>query len=363
MSPIDTLEDFLASQLLSPRGYEQYKLGNVSKHELLAHVEAVRAISDSYVRHRVGSALPSPISTEAEARAYALYYTTINAAKVLHLAPLLSFESEEISILDLGCGPGTASLALLSVLPNALRVTGVESSPGMRMVAQRLLSSWRGLGTARGVDLAPSLEQVASRSFDIIIAANVFAEMSDSRAHESMRQLVSALRPNGYLLLLEPGQQAHTRRLMALRDYVVRNHSNLVVQYPCLRGDPCPMLTASSTDWCHGTLEWSQPRLNAQLDELLGFNKHRIKYSAFLFQLGGSTRSGARVITPPVKSRIGTELTVCGEGLYGLVRIRKGARSEGNRALEKARVYDRLLFSEPFSGDIPPHVTVQASDG
>ena len=116
------------------------------------------------------------------------------------------------------------------------------------------------------------------------------------------------------------------------------------------------MLASSDIDWCHGTIEWSQPRLNAHLDDLLSFNKHRIKYSAFIFQRGGVTPSGIRVLTPPEKTRAGIDTLVCGEGAYGIVRIRKGARSERNRALEKASVFDRLLVSESPNAEVDDHV-------
>ncbi len=118
------------------------------------------------------------------------------------------------------------------------------------------------------------------------------------------------------------------------------------------------MLASSETDWCHGTVEWQQPRLNAHLDDLLSFNKHRIKYSAFIFQRGGVTPAGIRVLTPPQKTRAGIDTLVCGEDTYGVVRIRKGARSERNRALEKASVFDRLLVSETIHEQDGSQITI-----
>jgi hypothetical protein len=121
------------------------------------------------------------------------------------------------------------------------------------------------------------------------------------------------------------------------------------------------MLASSSTDWCHGTIEWRQPKLNAQFDDLLSFNKHRIKYSAFLFQRGGSLKDGVRVISAPSKERAGIETLLCGKDLYGIARIRKGARSELNRPLEKASVFDRLRVSSPCTGNLPEDVEVVAA--
>jgi hypothetical protein len=118
------------------------------------------------------------------------------------------------------------------------------------------------------------------------------------------------------------------------------------------------MLAQSATDWCHGTLEWEQPPLHRQLDQLLGFNKHRIKFSCFIFQDAAELGSGVRVLTPPEKGRSGVEALLCGQGIYGIGRIPKRLRSETTRAFEKAKVFDRLICSPPFCGDAPPGIVV-----
>lgn len=362
MTTMQALEDYLAQQLLSPAGFAQFQSGKVSKQELSAYISAISDISQSYIAHAVGSQLASPVRDTVAAEAYALYYSVINAAKIVHLLPLLSFQSNDISVLDVGCGPGTAGLALLSALPNSVRLTCVEHSSPMRTVAERLLSHYRGTGRLSQLKLLPSLPHKSSETYDLVIAANVLAELDTTAGKRTIHQLAQHVVPGGYLLVIEPGQQLHTRRLMHLRDAVLASDPELTPLFPCFRADPCPMLSASETDWCHGSIEWKQPRLNAHLDDLLSFNKHRIKYSAFLFQRGGDLRNGIRVLTSPEKTRIGVETLVCGKDTYGIVRIRKGTRSENNRALEKASVFDRVIPSETLRGDIAEHVVITSSD-
>ncbi len=352
MSPIDALEDFLASQILPERAYTQYRAGKVSASALEPYAEAIRHVSAAYVTHDTGSTLTSPINSRLAAEAYALYYTPINAAKILHLLPLLSFDSPAIQVLDVGCGPGTAGLALLSALSTNINLTCVETSPEMRAVAEQLLSRWSLSDTLHTLDISRSLSLDPKRSFDVIICANVLAELREKDAMELLLAITDHLTPRGYLLLLEPGQQSHTRRLMGLRDWLVARDRALVPQFPCLRSDRCPMLSASSTDWCHDTLEWRQPRLHAQFDSILGFNKHRIKYSAFLFQKNGALKEGVRVLTPPTKTRQGVEALICGKDLYGITRVRKGLRSANTRPFEKADVFDRLLMAPARVGDL-----------
>ena len=355
---IQQLEDYLAEAILSPEGTAQHRSGKVSKHELAPFLSELSAISASYIAHDVGSKLPSPMKSVRSAEAYALYYTIINAAKIMHLSPSLAFEKEEISVLDLGCGPGTAGLALLAALDRSIRLTCVEHSPHMRQLAERLLSRYQGEGKLTKLSLLPALAPSSSETYDLVIAANVVAELDTSEGERTMRTLAERTAPGGYLVVLEPGQQRHTRRLMHLRDSLLESTNEFAPLFPCLRRDRCPMLASSETDWCHGTIEWHQPRLNAHLDDLLSFNKHRIKYSAFIFQRGGTVSSGVRVLTPPEKTRAGIDTLVCGEDTYGVVRIRKGARSERNRALEKAAVFDRLLVSEPLQREVGEQVVI-----
>ena len=348
---IQQLEDYLAATLLSPEGAAQHLTGKVSKHELAPFLGHISAISASYISHTVGSKLASPITGAQAAEAYALYYSVINAAKLLHLIPSLSFEKEEISVLDLGSGPGTAGLALLTALKKSIHLTCVEDSPHMRKVAERLLSRYRSAGVLSKLSIIPSLSSRSTDRYDLVIAANVVAELDSVEGERAFRSLTERTAPGGYLVVIEPGQQQHTRRLMHLRDTLLSKDTEFAPLFPCLRRDSCPMLRLSKTDWCHGVIEWQQPRLNAHLDDLLSFNKHRIKYSGFIFQRGGVTPPGIRVLTPPEKTRIGIETLVCGEDTFGVVRIRKGARSEKNRALEKASVFDHLLVSQPLQGD------------
>jgi|GEM_PF-1849563 len=353
MTPIEILEDFLAAHILPEQAYSQYRTGKVSTANLEPYADAIRRISTAYVTHEIGATLSSPIDTQRAAEAYALYYTPINAAKILHLIPLLSFNSPAIEVLDVGCGPGTAGLALLSALSTQINLTCIEQSPEMRAVASKLLARWPPSHSLGKWDITRSLSSDSSRHFDLIICANVLAELHEEDALHLVSTLTSRLTPQGYFLLLEPGQQTHGRRLMRIRDWILERTRELAIQFPCLRSDRCPMLNDSSTDWCHGTVEWSQPRLNAQFDSILGFNKHRIKYSAFLFRKNGTLKKGVRVLTAPTKTRQGLEALICGQDLYGIARVRKGFRSANTRAFEKADVFDRLIMSPAKVGDMP----------
>lgn len=367
MSPLAQIEHHLVSTLLSPEAKAQYALGDIAKRELAPYVEALRDISLAYVSHKAGTRLTSPIDSPLGAAAYALYYTPINASKILHILQMLDVPREgeshkaPLRVLDFGCGPGTAGLALLASLNHHIALTCVERSVPMRTVGSTLLRSFPAETPLAELSMRETLEGIPDHAFDLVIATNVFAELEHQTAASTLDTLAQLVSTSGYLLLIEPGQPDHTRRLMALRDRITTHHTALTPMFPCLRADPCPMLLTSATDWCHGELEWWQPPLNRQLDHLLGFNKHRIKFACFIFQDSAPLGTGVRVLTAPRKTRAGVEALLCGDVVYGIGRIPKRLRSEHTRAFEKAQVYDRLLCQPQFIGDAPDEVLIESS--
>jgi ribosomal protein RSM22 (predicted rRNA methylase) len=356
MTTASDIEAHAARLILSDEGWHQYQLGDVGHKELAQYVSALQQLSSSYTGHIVGKRLATPVSREVEAQAYALYYLPINAAKIAILLALLEPLPSPLRVLDFGCGPATASLALLLQSEHPTELTCVDSSPYMRAVAESLLSAPAASERLTKLTMGST---IPDGEYDLIIASNVLAELDEAQESDLIQAFLALLAPNGFLLLMEPGQQHHTRRLMSIRDRILSQRADIKPLFPCHRSDPCPMLATSSEDWCHGTIEWQQPPLSRQLDKLLGFNKHRIKYSAFLFQQGAELRPGTRVITPPRKSARGIETLLCGPDHYGLVTIRKGSRSDANRPLEKSSVYDRLAFAEPVYGDVPPGTVIK----
>jgi len=99
-SYISSIEEHLVDSILSAEAKRQYGLGDVSTKELLPFVNLLREISAAYVSHETGQKLPSPISSNNAAKAYALYYTPVNAAKVAHLLNYVTIKSEKIRALD-----------------------------------------------------------------------------------------------------------------------------------------------------------------------------------------------------------------------------------------------------------------------
>jgi hypothetical protein len=122
------------------------------------------------------------------------------------------------------------------------------------------------------------------------------------------------------------------------------------------------MLSGSKEDWCHGTISWERPLFIQQLDELLEFNKHRLKYSAFIFKHATTPsprKNYYRVIAPGIRSKKGIEATLCGPDFFGEVRLKPTERSDFNRPLERSSSFDLLEFDVPVSKELPPSTKVK----
>ena len=361
-TPNDPLTTYLVKHLLSREAETQYAAGNIGKEFLEPSIKALRKISERYTQHSVGTPLAHPVNTEQEALAYSLYYLPVNFAKISRLLSYCSLP-KNYSVLDYGSGPGTGALATLFHTTKPSRIVCVDHSSQMRQIATRLVSPQKLSHPQLTTEYHSQLEEVPqAENFNLIIAANVLAELSVEEGNNIIATILQRLSPKGYLLLIEPGQFAHTRRLMTIRDSVCGTHGDMTPIFPCCRKDVCPMIRTSETDWCHGTLQWDRPRLIQQFDEALEFNKHRLKYSAFIFQKEGDLPSGYRVIEAGRRDRKGIQATLCGKNFFGPVLLKPKTRSSENRALERSAVFDRLELSSPAKSNLPEDTQVKYLD-
>jgi hypothetical protein len=225
----------------------------------------------------------------------------------------------------------------------------------MRSVAARLLGA-----RATSCPITWSVSDSFAGKFDLIFAANVLNELSPQAALTLLERLLDALSPDGALITLEPALLNTTRNHMALRDAVLAGHLDLNPLFPCTHRARCPMLPGEPTEWCHTDLMWEEPRLIRQIDELTGFNKHRPKFSAFIFTRASSIPPGIRIVRAVEKSKRGASAIGCSGDFFGELTLLKRFRTEGNRLFQKLGSYDRITIEPPLTnGDIPASATVR----
>lgn len=305
--------------------------------------------------------------------AYLQYYLPVNAAKVqfvlreLPPVPMPSF-GQPFRVLDVGAGPGTASLAVLDwaqsagLLPQQLYVTALDHSRKTLDLAANLWRAMLAQGSDAGAQFIPetvNLERAAEVQrwreraggpFNLIVIANSLNEwfLGDrdpvGRRAKIVAQIMDALASDGSLVIVEPALRESSRALHALRDRLLEQQ-RCTVYSPCLHEAACPALLHLE-DWCHEERAWAAPPHIQELDQHLGFIKDAVKFSYLVLRKDGATivprnPELLRIVSEqrPFKGEL--RMWACGEG---------GRREIGR--LDKERSASNAVFDACQRGTI-----------
>ena len=255
----------------------------------------------------------------AHATAYLSYFLPVNLSKVQVLLDELPNDSSHetsdrpMTVLDLGCGPGTGSLALLDWLwhrsperAKSVSVLAADASHASLQDAKRLWEAYcsevgipnAGLRCVEGNlehplkgDLGKQI--VRGEPYDLIIIANclneLFSTASDYPAERAavVSKLLPFLTPHGTIMIVEPALRQTTRALHHVRNHLLKQ-GLCTVYSPCLHEGACPALDHPD-DWCHEERPWQTPPAIAALDRDVGFIKDALKFSYLLLRTDGRT--------------------------------------------------------------------------
>ncbi|MBI3993306.1 MAG: hypothetical protein HY342_08525 [Candidatus Lambdaproteobacteria bacterium] len=222
-----------------------------------------------------------------------------------------------LRVLDLGCGSGAFSLAVLAWLARtageptrlpAVELVLVDQSRALLELAQANVQAlWRQLapGTALSVEVVASgVEQFlgnprGGRLFAIAGAAMMLNELnlraprrSGKRAARFTEPFKRLLAPQGLGLLVEPGTRKGYLNLMLVREQI----AGLPILYPCPHAKPCPMWSPKVDRWCHATLGiggdffFDEP---LKRHGGLSFAMHDVNVFGLAFQQTGQSAAGA----------------------------------------------------------------------
>ncbi len=261
---------------------------------------------------------PRYLDDPAHASAYLSYFLPVNLSKVQVLLEELPNDNHEISarpmaVLDLGCGPGTGTLALLDWLwhrnpawAKSLSVLAADTSHESLQEARRLWDAYcnevgipdQGLRCVEGNlehplkgDLGKQL--VRGAPYDLMIMANCLNELFPTAADPPVEraaivaQLLPFLAQHGTMMIVEPALRQTARALHQMRNHLLKQ--NLCTVYsPCLHEGTCPALDHPD-DWCHEERPWQTPPAIAALDREVGFIKDALKFSYLLLRTDGRT--------------------------------------------------------------------------
>ena len=252
------------------------------------------------------------------AAAYLSYFFPVNLSKIQVLLDELPNDCLEtagrpMAVLDLGCGPGTGSLALLDWLwhhspdqAKSVSVLATDASHESLQDAKRLWEAYSnevGIPNARLRCVEGNLEHplkgdlgkqiVRGGPYDLMIMANclneLFTTAADPPAERAgvVGQLLPFLAPHGTVMIVEPALRQTARALHQMRNHLLKQ-GLCTVYSPCLHEGACPALDHPD-DWCHEERPWQTPPAIAALDREVGFIKDALKFSYLLLRTDGRT--------------------------------------------------------------------------
>jgi len=258
------------------------------------------------------------LADERLRRAYVSYFLPVNAAKVQTLLdelPKSNLDDPRIQkdgplrVLDVGSGPGTASLAALDWMQRpSRRLRGIEVTAvdGVRIALDETQGLWNAYCRISKPDHArlhcvhSNLERNGwvrsindSDPYHVIVMANTLNELyrtSDDPIQRRVRMiqiLLERLHHNGALIIIEPALRQTTRNLHRVRDRLLMLDA-CTIYSPCLHEQMCPALVKED-DWCHEERPWVPPSWITAIDQEVGFIKDALKFSYAIFRKDGVT--------------------------------------------------------------------------
>lgn len=261
-------------------------------------LKGINELSELFTEERPRD-LPSYFSHPKYRSAYLLYFLPLQAAKMATIYAMHpkaigaaikhATRTGTLKVLDLGAGPGTASLALLLTLIDEvdekverlpkLEFHWYDTQEGImrdgvglaKLIADRFPGlhdklkivthsrPWWDVFTPRG-------EKEAGKDFSLVLSGHVLNEFpwhDSARAHRVRQTIEYGLRQRGGggFLYVEPAFKHASQLLSQLRDSWFENGvlpaEPSALWGPCLHGKTCPL--AVGRDWCHFSVRADLP--------------------------------------------------------------------------------------------------------
>ncbi len=270
-----------------------------------------------------------------DALAYALTrmpatYAAVGAAleAVMERAPGFA----PATLLDAGCGPGTAAWAACEAFASLEGVRLADKNGPLMMLARRLMESspvpiigtrfgditsaqaFQALHDSDGEEILPTFTS------DLVILAYALVELQTERIEAVTHNLWAAT--TGVLLIVEPGTPDAWARLMRIRSTLIEAGGTVIA--PCPHYAPCPL---APPDWCHFSQRLPRSRAHLKAKGASApFEDEKFAYLAVARPGVALDSPRPRVLAPPMEDKAGITLKLCTD--VGALAARRFARRD-----------------------------------
>jgi SAM-dependent methyltransferase len=231
--------------------------------------------------------------------AYLLHFWPVSFVQVslcLEMIGRLPGAGEIVTALDLGAGPGAASLALLEA--GIRRVSACDRS-GAALALARKIAQGRGhdLDT-RQWDALKSTGQPTGR-FDLVVVAHTLNELWAGHPDrialrvDLLQRIGALLSPGGRLLVVEPALMKVAQDAIRVRDGLAGAGWDVLL--PCIWQGNCPALPQGT---CHGEFDWDPPREMVRLSHAARIGRETLKMAWFVLRKKEGTPRDPAAVEP-----------------------------------------------------------------
>lgn len=292
--------------------YVQEQLGwqpSHCKHSYLAMQHAYR------VGQQVGYANQSQIQAYVFTRFPATYQVCLQLFKRY-------FKNLPITtILDWGCGIGTASLALSQIFVK-LEYFLVDSEPMAKAYAAQFLKHFFSTNL---------VHTTLPQAVDLSVFSYSLGEVKNWQA-----VLDEVWPQTHYLLIIEPGTPKHFKRLLNMRAYLLAKGAHL--WGPCFHVKACPL---ANDDWCHFGVKVSRSKEHRLLKGAeRGFEQEA--YSYMLFAKQPKAPDFGRIVAMPRQHGGHIDFKICSHN-GEIIKTTIGRSAENYAQLKKCKWGDSIL--------------------
>jgi len=218
-------------------------------------------------------------------------------------------------LLDLGAGPGTATLAALAVWPRLAAAHLIEPNAALAGIAAALIPTTTDLPFELSAqDLGQS--GAALPMADLVTLSYVLAEQTREQAAALVARAAATV--DGLIVIVEPGTPAGYARILEARDALTA--AGLHILAPCPHAASCPL---PAGDWCHFSVRLQRSAGHRHLkDADVPFEDERFSFVAASRGILG-TPVAARLIRPARIEKGFAELSLCAASGLATRRVRR----------------------------------------
>lgn len=212
---------------------------------------------------------------------------------------------EPYSLLDVGAGPGTASLAAFKLFPSLKQGLLLEKDPEFIQLGKQFI---QGLEEIEQKWKQIDLNQVEEFSpHDLVIASYSLGELEEKERLKVLSRLWEATK--GVLVLIEPGTCFGFSQINQMRECLISKQANLIL--PCPHFNRCPLV--GSSDWCHFSARVERTSFHRQMKNA-NLNYEDEKFSYVVFSRGAQKRCLSRIIRHPFRGSGFVKFKLCSIG-------------------------------------------------